>query len=68
MRFPGHYYVHAYDRHEAEIPAKRCACADKALARQVARQRLKEPGVYSVKVENATGNEVYTLTAKGGAR
>ena len=68
MSFPGHYYVHAYDRNEEEIPAKRCACANKALARQVARQRLKESDVCFVKVEDARGNGVFTITAKGGAR
>jgi hypothetical protein len=68
MSFPGHYYVHAYDRSKAELPTKRCACANETLARQVACRRLKEPGVCLVKVEDAQGNTVYVVTAKGGAR
>jgi hypothetical protein len=68
MRFHGHFYVRVYDRNEEEICSKQCACANKNLARQVARDRVKESGVYFAQVEDASGNPVYTVTAKGGAR
>jgi len=66
MRWHGHFYVRVYDRNEEEIPAKQCACANKPLARQVARDRVKESGVYFAQVEDWQGKPVYTVTAKGG--
>jgi hypothetical protein len=66
MRFHGHFYVRTYDRNEEEIRSKQCARSNKNLARQVARDRVKEAGVYFAQVEDASGNSVYTVTAKGG--
>ena len=68
MRWAGHFYVRVYDRNGEEVHAKQCACADKKLARRVARQRVKESGVYFAQVEDFKGTSVLTVTAKGGAK
>ena len=68
MRWAGHFYVRVYHRHGEEIHAKQCACANKNLARQVARDRVKESGVCFAQVEDFRGNSVFTVTAKGGAK
>jgi hypothetical protein len=67
MRWAGHFYVRVYDRNGQEVRAKQCACADKKLARRVARERVMELGVYFARVEDFKGTSVFTAAAKGGA-